>query len=268
MARSVFGLSFEQWYQKGYWTPRYIPYALMEGSRVVANISVNVIDTCRQGEKKRYVQLGTVMTHPAYRHQGLARRLMGEVLHDWRQACDAIYLYANDTVLDFYPKFGFVRACEYQYSKAITPNPAPVRRMDMQNPADIAHLKALYAQSNPFSALPMPDNIGLVMFYLDGMLRDCVYEVVGQEAIVIASFEGKEMTCHDIFCREGSALDPLLAAVAPCDTRRVALGFTPKDTNGYDVRPIGGEDDALFVLAGKDNPFAGQRVMMPLLSHA
>lgn len=61
------------------------------------------------------------MTDCEYRNKGISRKLMDKVLQDWKDKCDAIYLYANDSVLDFYPKFGFIKAKEYQYSKNIVP---------------------------------------------------------------------------------------------------------------------------------------------------
>ena len=36
------------------------------------------------------------------------------ILQNWSDRCDGIYLFANDTVLDFYPKFGFLPAEEAQ----------------------------------------------------------------------------------------------------------------------------------------------------------
>lgn len=73
----------------------------------------NRIDTVWRGEALRLVQLGTVMTAPAHRGKGLARSLMEAVLDDWGRTCDGVYLYANGTVLEFYPKFGFVPAREH-----------------------------------------------------------------------------------------------------------------------------------------------------------
>lgn len=83
----------------------------------MANVSVNIIDIEIQEQVKRYIQIGTVMTDCNYRNKGLSRKLMDKILQDWKDKCDAIYLYANDSVLDFYPKFGFIKAMEYQYSK-------------------------------------------------------------------------------------------------------------------------------------------------------
>ena len=52
------------------------------------------------------------MTRPGHRGRGLARRLMEEVLRDWSGRCDGMFLFANGTVLDFYPRFGFRRAAQ------------------------------------------------------------------------------------------------------------------------------------------------------------
>ncbi len=121
LAQQVFGLSFEEWYQNGYWTDRYIPYAAVDSGRVAANASVNVMDFVRQGEPCRLVQIGTVMTDPAYRGRGLAGALLRRILSDWADACDGIYLFANSTVLDFYPRFGFARVQEFQHSVPLVP---------------------------------------------------------------------------------------------------------------------------------------------------
>ena len=99
LAERVFGLSFREWYAGGWWSERYRPYVLAHGDRVLACIAVNVMDTAWRGKDRRYIQLGTVMTDPACRGQGLSRRLMEAVLADWEDACDGIYLFANETVL-------------------------------------------------------------------------------------------------------------------------------------------------------------------------
>ena len=125
LARRVFGLSFEEWHRAGWWTDRYVPYTMVyrDGS-AAANVSVNRIDTVWRGEALRLVQLGTVMTAPAHRGKGLSRSLMEAVLDDWGRTCDGVYLYANGTVLEFYPKFGFVPAREHVCT---LPLPLPLR---------------------------------------------------------------------------------------------------------------------------------------------
>ncbi len=68
------------------------------------------------GEEKRFVQFGTVMTHPDYQRQGLSRFLIEQVLREYQDNIDGFYLYANEEVLNFYPKFGFFRKTEYFYA--------------------------------------------------------------------------------------------------------------------------------------------------------
>ncbi len=44
LATLIFGLNFESWYKKGYWNNRYIPFSYAEGDKVIANVSVNLLD--------------------------------------------------------------------------------------------------------------------------------------------------------------------------------------------------------------------------------
>lgn len=41
LAKKTFGLTFEGWYQSGGWQEDYLPYALADGARVAANVSVS-----------------------------------------------------------------------------------------------------------------------------------------------------------------------------------------------------------------------------------
>ena len=122
LAKKVFGISFEEWYAAGYWNEKYIPYTLFDGEHAVANISVNIMDFEVCGEKERYIQIGTVMTDENYRNQNLSRFLMEKVMEEWGSKCKFVYLYANKSVLGFYPKFGFYQVKEYEYFKSIKVN--------------------------------------------------------------------------------------------------------------------------------------------------
>lgn len=39
LAADTFGLSFENWYQKGFWSERYIPFSFVEGDNYCKCIS-------------------------------------------------------------------------------------------------------------------------------------------------------------------------------------------------------------------------------------
>ena len=119
LARRTFDLAFEDWYQNGFWGDDYIPYSVVIDGAVAANVSVNRTDFVLGGETKHFIQLGTVMTDERYRNRGLIRRLMAEIDRDFAGRADGVYLFANDSVLNFYPKFGFRRAVEFEYTRAV-----------------------------------------------------------------------------------------------------------------------------------------------------
>ncbi len=267
LARRVFELNFTGWHRAGCWGERYIPYALCSGDAVVANISVNRIDTGWRGRRRRYVQLGTVMTDPAHRGRGLARRLMESVLEEWRPKCDAVYLYANSSVLDFYPRFGFRRRVEYRARMACGPGRGGAVRLDMENPGDREILLRRYRKSNPFSELPMFDNPGLLMFHCCSHLRDSVFFIPEADLAAVAVRDGGTLHCFDLFGGGGYPLRRALSFLADESTREAVLGFTPRDSGGCEMEPVAG-DDALFVLGEGEDLFAEHQVRMPELSHA
>jgi len=268
LAQETFGLSFEQWYQNGYWGNDYIPYVLLDGDKVVANVSVNIINTRWENQAKLYIQLGTVMTDKEYRGKGLSRWLMEKVLEDWKDKSDAIYLFANDSVLDFYPKFGFEKASEYQYSKAISKKDGNVRKLDMLSAHDRELLLDAYKYSNPFSALPMENNTGLLMFYCTQYMKDNVYYIDEYEAVIIAEYEDEKLICYDIYCPKKCSLDDILCTMARENTREAILGFTPKQVNDFKVIKLEEDNTTLFILKEKENLFRNNMLMFPLLSHA
>ncbi|MGL5348183.1 MAG: GNAT family N-acetyltransferase, partial [Peptostreptococcaceae bacterium] len=83
LAKKTFGIDFEQWYKDGYWSDRYMPYSLLDKEKVVANVSISIVDILIDGNKKKYMQIGTVMVDEDYRGIGLSKVLMEKVLSEW-----------------------------------------------------------------------------------------------------------------------------------------------------------------------------------------
>lgn len=112
----TFGFDFENWYRNGYFEGEYIPYSFEENGSIISNVSANHMYFNIAGEKKYFIQIGTVMTDEAYRNQGLARQLIKAVIREYEGRCDGIYLFGNLSALNFYRKAGFVEKNQYQYS--------------------------------------------------------------------------------------------------------------------------------------------------------
>lgn len=268
LARSTFDLDFEPWCQKGHWSDRYLPYAFADGEKIIANASANILDIRLNGRDKKYLQIGTVMTDPDYQNQGLSRKLMQEILKDWEDQCDGIYLYANDSVLDFYPKFGFVKAVEYQACTHLEPFDMKVRKLNMDSPEDRQLLLNSYQHSNPYSSMTFENNPGLLMFYCDQYLREMVYYLEEFKTVAVIEYEEDQLICYDIFSEREYHIKTILSVFAAGQVKNAVLGFTPKALDQFQVTERNVEDETLFVLAEKENIFAERQMMMPLLSHA
>ncbi len=266
LANQIFELDFEAWYESGHWTDSYIPYALVDGEKVVTSASVNIIDTIWEGSSKRYIQVGTVMTDVEYRGQGLSREIITEIINDWQDKCEAIYLYANDTVTNFYPKFGFKKEHEYQYVMSVSPVAGDFVKLNLDEKDDIELLKSYYLKSNPYSALSMIDNFGLVMFYCNDYLRNWVYYSKKYDSVVVAKQKADVITIYDIYSDKENSLSAIVNELSNENIKQAIIGFTPKEKN-YHCDKIK-NDGTFYVYTKNKNIFKDNKLRFPLLSHA
>lgn len=269
LTRKTYGFDFENWYQSGYWGSSYIPYSLLDGEEIVANVSVSIIKYKVLGEIKTFIQIGTVMTDSAYRNQGLDRYIMEKVIQEWKNKCDMIYLFANDSVLDFYPKFGFIAVREYQYSKEIKNDNEAIaaEKLDMSLAGSRKLVEERASHSISIQKLAMIKNVGLIMFYCTSFMRNNVYYLRGQDAIVIAEFEGDTLYLQDIFSVSKFDLDNVIKSLTNKEVKKVVLGFTPNDVDGYHAKLLQEKDTTLFVMKDKAALFQDNKLMFPVLSH-
>ena len=241
LAGETFGLDFEPWYRQG-WSGKYCPCSVLLDGQIVSNVSLNRIDCLLDGRPRHYVQLGTVMTKPEYRRRGYCRRLMERVLAGCR-GCDGVFLYANDSVLDFYPRFGFRPWEEYRYGVPLTGAPsASVRPHPMASPEDWQCVPLGQGQG-----VLCPDTDGLLMFYLAGPMRESVYYHPASGAYIAAELAEGVLTVYGVFSPAPADLPELCRAFGP-QVRRVEFAFTPADRSGLEERRHKEEDTTLFLL--------------------
>lgn len=267
LARNTFGIQFEDWYKLGYWTKNYIPYSMKVDDMIVANISVNLMEFNQSGSVKKYIQLGTVMTDKNYRGLGLNGYLMKKVIEDYKDKCDGIYLFANDSVLDYYPKFGFRKANEYQYSRklSITGNRS-VSPFPISDKKALKEMEKIITTSKPSGQMTM-NNMGLHMFYLSSFMKNTVYYVEEQQAYVVAEEEEGNLVLHEIFAA-GEVDITAIAATFGNQNQKVILRFVPDKKENYDRELLIEEDTTLFVLGNGWEEFEEAGLCFPTLSHA
>ena len=267
LAKVTFGLDFEPWYQHGFWTDDYNPYSVLLDGKIVANVSVNRTDMIIAGERRKLYQLGTVMTDEAHRNRGYIRAIMAEIEKDIADA-DGVYLFANDTVLEFYPKFGFVQGTEYLYTKAVEQNgKCSMENVRMDSPAGWIRLRMAMDKSEFNTACTMADNPGLIFFYAAQFMQDCVYYDRRLDAWAIAEIEDGELMLHNVFAPAGVTLEGVIASFGK-EIRRVMLGFAPQSPAGFDCAPYHEQDCTFFVRGAAFEDFARRKLRIPSLSHA
>ncbi|MFZ7944226.1 MULTISPECIES: GNAT family N-acetyltransferase [Bacillaceae] len=251
LAKNTFGIEFETWYRHGYWTEKYQPYSYIEHNTVVANVSVNLINLFINGEMKHAVQIGTVMTHPDYRNKGLSRRLMGMVLEDYKHV-DLIYLFANQTVLDFYPKFGFQRIEEVQflldYSHNHLENRPTVKKLDGSCAEDLAFIYSLAADrvsgSKTFGTVSSEE---LLMFYCLMVFSHDLYYLEEEKALVIFQIEENILHLYDVVFSEKVNIDEIVNKIANKNINRVVFHFQPESQKAAIVKQPYQTRNPLFI---------------------
>lgn len=266
LTRLTYGFDFTRWQAAGLWTHRYQPHCLLHGGQVVANVSVNQMRFLWGDKSLSMIQLGTVMTHPDFRGQGLSRYLMERVLREWAGKADLVYLFANHTVLDFYPKFGFIPMGQTLFSREIPAGQkGEARHLDPER--EVQLIRHLAEEGKPQGRIQMVDNCQLALFHLLGPYRDCLYHLPQLDALAVAQREGDALLLWEVFAPGPIPLDKVLAALAQPGVTRAVLGFTPWG-EGFCQTALPGEDDQLFAQGPALSLLGKRPFCFPALSHA
>ena len=268
LATQTFGLTFEDWYQNGYWRNHYIPYSMVEDEQVVANVSVNPMEFLFQGELSHVIQLGTVMSDPSVRNQGLIRRIMEEIERDYGEQTEGMFLFANDRVLDFYPKFGFRPSVEYQYSKTVsiqeqqTILPYSMKEKESWDCLEMA------IQTNQFhGGYDMIGNSELIMFYATKFMTENIYYDKITQTYVIAEINQNQLILYGVYSKQDIELEQVIKLFGST-IKQVVLEFVPKNPCGYQVTKLQKEDTTLYVKGKIVDTFSTYKLCFPALSHA
>lgn len=265
LAGKVFGLNFEGWYQNGYWTDAYDPYSVIIDGKVVANVSANRCDMNYRGKVVHLIQLGTVMTDPDYRGKGYSRLIMEKIMEDFKDA-DGIYLYGNDSVAEFYPRFGFTESREYCYSGDVsTGSERTAVMVPMTCKSEWDKVADIIDSTEQNADMYMVNNTGLYMFYLSQFMQENTFYIAELDTYAVAEIEEETLILHAVIGK--GDIEKVIEAFGK-EIKHAELAFTPKDTKGFNKREVS-EEDCHFFVQGKffeENKDAA--FMFQSLSHA
>ena len=292
LTQAAFGFDFEAWAARGFCAHgAYVPYSFEEDGRILSNVSVNRMEFCLNGEKRRWLQLGTVATREDMRGRGLARRLVEIALADSMDGCDGVYLFANPEAAGFYEKCGFTRGIEsrsFPRAEAYLNTDARLSSMRERgdscaearldtgarfvpvNPRDERALAAYHRavrETKPYAALWQENGFGLAMFYT--MNAENAYYCPALDAHAVV----EDGSLNAVFARNMPLLRAVLAALAASENVETptVIGFTPgpEDADACVREPWDGGDDYRLYGRGRVlEEIAANRLCFPALSHA
>ncbi|EFQ9069535.1 GNAT family N-acetyltransferase [Listeria monocytogenes] len=270
LAESTFDINFEEWYSDGFWNDKYVCYSYIDDNKVIANVSINKMNLIYQGEDYRALQIGTVMTHPDYRGQGLAKKLLEHVIAKYEDQYDFLYLFANDTVLDFYPKFGFERVEESSFTVdacSLERESSNLKKLNPGNKTDFQLIRRIVSEKTPLSnILDVRESEDLLMFYVLIALKNELYYIEELDVIVLMEQEDADLYVLDILSTKKLDVVEVLRYLPIKKIETIHLLFTPEKSKYIDAAHIIETEDMLFVrpnILTSENYF-----LFPATSHA
>ena len=268
LAANVFGLDLDTWYKNGFWKDDYIPYSVIEDGKVVANVSVNICNMKWRNRVHHLAQLGTVMTHPAYRGRGYSRMLMEKVTSDCDRMFEGTYLYAEDHMVEYYTRFGFDKTNEYECRKKVNiTNGTTAEAVPMKTKEDWDKMVDIILRKRQYGERIMVGNAGLFMFYLTGPMSENVYYIPSCEAYAVADVDGGSLSVYAIFSDEKISLGEVISSFGS-GIKNVSLSFTPENNTGFEQRKIESADSVLLTRGPVFSNAANERFMFPEISRA
>ena len=267
------GVSFVEWYKRGCWDDRYRTYAVYDHAqqKMLANVAVSLMDIWINQQTLRGVQFSAVSTLSEARKKGYSRQLMQMILDEYAPETDLFFLFANPSVVDFYPLFGFreVKETLFQmaYPSQITPAFAATQ-LDVDNSEQWKIITDFTANRQPitqvFGASGEHNILNWSLLY---GYKEWVWYLPEQEVIVIAETNEGVLHIYDILYKkpwETLKLLEILPLVSQPNTHTIQFWFTPEKLR-VDTQPIVADPESPFFVKG-DFPLEGTPFKFPVMA--
>lgn len=287
LAKNTFGISFEAWYQNGCWDDNYITYSFHDAGKIVANASANRMTLKIEGMNTPVsaIQIGTVMTDPAYRRKGLAYALIQKIFEDFDGEVSLYYLAADLEAMPLYEKCGFVEIAEtcYHYAiqqsastKIVTPayESLALNKATLSLESFLNWKRRAQPKGSHFEVL---DDAHIAAFYWFHGFKDKLY-TLGDDCLVIAdiSKDGHTMTLYDYYGLNTSdlhtcGLDAVLKAIAQMQENQIQKVDFAFDVAGMPFnRPINShiEEKSGWMIRSLGNVCFSEKFCYPKLAQA
>lgn len=227
LAKSTFNIDFEPWYQEGFWNDRYLCYSFLDGDKIVSNVSVSKMEMMIKGEVKLAIQIGTVMTHPDYRKQGLGGRLMTKVIEEYERENDLFFLFTDEDVSPFYKKFGFNQVTETQFSVAVQSSSQiyQPRQLDLQK--DKQMILDYYVKKKPSFSFDIQKGEHVLGFYGVHGFGNHFYYLEALDTVVLYQTKENTLQLYGVFTTQDILFKDLMEHISTKNVTEVVFHYTP-----------------------------------------
>ncbi len=217
-------LDFQFWYDLNLWDENYESYSFVENGKVISNICVYKTQLLFEQKKYPALSLGAVTTKKEYRGRGLSRMLMEHIIEKYDGVL--MYLSTNDSVVNFYLKFGFERVFEK----------LPVGDFKIDNKIKTNKLKYnspkvwdyVFKRINYSTKLDCLNTASINIFHIYwGYLKDCIYELPELDTMIVAKQKGTTLKLYGVFSLKDINFSELISVLPFCDVKRIEFGFMP-----------------------------------------
>ena len=232
LINEVFGFSFDVWLRRKLWDERYVSYSIIDGGKMLANLCICDTDMKVDGERFRAIQLGAVSTSKSARGKGLSKRLMERVMSDYADI--PAFLFANKSVLDFYPRFGFRQVQTYRpvLYEIINNDPQKAVKLDADDPVVVDKLNG---RSNYSEILDCLNTQPTQRFHLLMDYPDDIYHLPEFDVIVVAYQDNNRLFLADVFSGKPVAFEAIKCSLPFENIDLIEFGFCP---DRLDVSPV------------------------------
>lgn len=230
------GAKFLEWWERGFWKDSYRPYSILEAGKIISNVTATLMDVIIKGKTYKSVQIGAVGTIPEYRNKGLSQMLMAYVLQKFGEETDLYFLFANESVLEFYPKFDFIPIPEKLFLLD-TDSPKDkysARRLDLKNFDDYRLLQGLINERKNLTEIFGAENYGpITMWHIFNSYRNSLYYLSDEDALIIKKEKNHEMHVRDIIFRKSFDILPAMSKVIESEAINKIYYYFPPDKIVY-----------------------------------
>ena len=261
LVQEVFGFSFAPWFKCKLWDSNYESYSIIEDGKMLSNVCIYKSKLLINGERTPAISFGAVATRKDARGKGLSRHLIQHVLSLYPDTL--AYLFANPSVINFYPQFGFRQAQTYkpEISVAINNDHAATIKCDLD---DAILQKAIYNRNTYSNLVDCTNSQSIQVFHLLMSYPNDIYYLPHCKSIVVATKKDNRLFIADVIAGHSLTFDELATVLPFTGIHTVEFGFCP-DWLGVSPtwKPADMKADPFFIKGGWKLP---KKFCFPLTS--